>query len=164
VASEEIENIRIGYKTAADLITTLGNQNWARFNSMLVANSLFFALLGQALVGHVLINWPLPLALPAVGLVLCLSWWAAVSRGLTYQDYYVARARELEAQLAPVNVLQLGHVLGQGGAVPIGEGRQLWMSGPGRIRTSRTMQTVIVLFVLLYVVAVGLMWWAHACS
>jgi hypothetical protein len=141
VPNEELENTRIGYRAAIDLWIAQGNQNWSRFNAMLVANSVIVAVIVQIVRDHPFLDWRVQLALPVVGLIVCWSWLAAVSRGMTYQDYYVARARDLESQLGPVNVVQGGHILPMAGCF-----------APFRTRTA--MYTVVVLFVLLYLAAI----------
>jgi len=158
VSDEGLENTRIGYRAAIDLTHTTGSQNWSRFNSMLVANSVFFAVIGQMLVDRISIDWPWQLMLPGAGFVLCILWAAAVNRGLMYQDYYIAKARELEARLAPVDIVQQGDVLSRGKGVPVGEGECLKMTGLSRIRARRTMWSVILLFLLLYVLSGAALW------
>ncbi len=157
MSDEGLENARIGYRAAIDLTHTSGSQNWSRFNSMLVANSVFFAVIGQVLADHISIDWPWQLVFPGAGLVLCVSWVAAVERGLVYQDYYVAKARELEARLG-LDVIQQGDALSRGRGVPVGED-YLRIVGVARIRARHTMRMVILPFVLLYVLSAIALWW-----
>ena len=142
-AAGEPNDTGAGYRAAIDLWVASGNQNWSRFGAMLVAHSVIFGVIAQTLAEKISFDWPIPLALPVAGFLLCGLWLAAVNRGLAYQDYYVRKAREFEARLTTVDVV------GQGECVP--------MTGFARLKTRRAMQGAIGLFALLYVTAALLM-------
>ncbi len=141
------ENIRAGYKATIDLWNTAGNQNWSRFNAMLVANTVVFAVIGQLMARTIVL--PIPWVLPIVGLILCASWWVALARGLTYQDLYVALAREMEAKLDPADVVRRGRGLADGGTVAA-NGQKFKMRHGAQIRTRYAMRAVVIVFAVLY--------------
>ena len=138
------EDARVAYKAAIDLWITSANQLWARFNVMLLANSILLAITGQFAVENKLAllgRWYLLyLLLPVIGFALCCMWLAVLSRGLQYQNYYVKAARALEnAHLSPtVTVVSKGE---QAGAR---------MKGFGRLSAHRAAQYVLFLFLFLH--------------
>ena len=85
----------VGYQTAITLWTYEGSQNWARFNVMLVANSIVMAVLGLTLTsGQSLLV--ATLILSVVGMVVCAAWFLMTKRGFDTQKYYTRAAREIE--------------------------------------------------------------------
>lgn len=143
------EDARVGYRAALDLLNAGASQTWMRFNAMLVANSIIVAILGQLLKENDII--PLPyyalLLLPGAGLVLCIAWGAAISRGMQYQDRYVSSAREIEEKhLAPTVTIMV-------------DGQRLQMKGLARVRTRIAMWMVVWPFVILHLAGAMLVWY-----
>jgi len=115
-----------------------------RFSAMPVANSIILAVVGQLLRKDALVNlpWWSFFLLPVAGPALCHCWAAAVSRGIQYQDYYMASARKIEKdQLMPM---------------VLNDGQQIRWKGVGRVRTRNTMRIVVALFAILHLAGVVL--------
>jgi len=84
------ENARIGYQAAVDLWIAEGEQIWARFNAMLVVNSIIVAVIGFALGGQRMLP-VITVSLPIAGLVVCAVWYVLMKRDFEYQAYvYIA--------------------------------------------------------------------------
>lgn len=112
------ENALVGYQMAISLWTYQEEQGWARFNFMLVANSLVIAVIGLALTSQ----RPLIIftgLLPVAGLLLCGIWFAVIKRESAYSDYYVLSARELEEKYLfdPVKTVSRGGLFAEGSTV-----------------------------------------------
>ena len=105
----EREDARIGYQVATNLWSYEGTIHWNKFHTFLVANSIVFTGLILILTNGTS-NGLLPLALPVVGLILCLIWLLVIRRGLDYYKYWIFSARELEeSHLSPtVNIVSRG--------------------------------------------------------
>src|SRR5262249_14888563 len=84
-----------GYQAAVALWVYEGNLVWAKFNALLVANSIVLAIYGLAL-GAAKVSRAFIICLPLAGIVLCLVWWAQTKRGFDYFTYWILSARELE--------------------------------------------------------------------
>ena len=94
----EIEDIRLGYQAAIDLLVYEGELIWARFNAMLVANTIIITIIGFSISS----SRPLSVILvgmPILGMVLCGMWFFLTKRGFDYYKYWVFSARELEERL-----------------------------------------------------------------
>ncbi len=153
------ENAKVGYQAAVDLWTYEGEQNWARFNVMLVANSVIIAAVTLVLTSENPLRL-LSTVLAIVGLILCFAWFLVTKRGFDYQDYYILSARELEELFLyePVQTAARGKLFAQGAEVPFelkGGPSRLRMSWPSRIASAGTVsQFVILLFVIVYIVVI----------
>jgi hypothetical protein len=141
-------DVALSYKATVDLLIASGAQNWARFNAMLVANSILLAIVGQIVIQRkqpALLPWYwaglLPALLPVAGLVLCVAWFAAVSRGAQYQEFYMGVAHEIEeASLSPrLRVLLRGRRYADN-----------CMQGVGKLSARHAMEVVIWVFVALH--------------
>ena len=150
------ENARVGYQAAVDLWTYEGEQSWARFNVMMVANSIVIAVIGVALTSQS----PLPVltvVLPIVGLVLCAVWFLIMKRSFDYQTYYVLSARELEEHYLadPVKTVSRGGSFADGKPVSVeinGNLRTLRMSRWSRIVRAQWASYIVVgVFVVVYI-------------
>jgi hypothetical protein len=147
------ENERAGYKAALDLVLSTTNQTWARFNAMLVANTVIIAASVQVLVKGPPPSWGV--FLPMVGFALCVLWVLAVARGLAYQRYYMDQTRKLEAHLGPeVSVVRGGRRF-----------EQTEMKGwhLERMSTGKVMYAAICLFAILHVGSVPLLRAGETC-
>jgi hypothetical protein len=138
------EDARVAYKAAIDLWITSSNQLWARFNVMLFANSILLAITVQFAVENKLalpgLWYLLYLPLPVLGIALCCMWFAVISRGLQYQNYYVKAARDLEkAHLSPTVTV-----------VSMGERAGACMKGFGRLPAHRAARYVVFLVMFLH--------------
>jgi hypothetical protein len=150
--NEAEENARTAYEAAVELWIEAGEQNWSRFNGMVLVNTIIAAIIAQVFGGQ--INPPYAWILPIFGLLVSIAWWPLLKRGLAYQDYFVAAARELERHyLAPVNVVVRGHNFAQGQPVEVDGGPPRQMPLDARVRSRTSMLLVVALFSALYLAA-----------
>ena len=155
----QIEDARIGYQAAVDLWTYEGEQNWARFNVMLVANSIIIAVLGLSVTGP---NGSpsISIVLSIVGLILCISWFIITKRGFDYQTYYVLSARELEERFLSDIVITTsrGGTFADGCPISIqidGKPKRLQMSWWSRLSSAGSISLIVVLvFAIVYMLAI----------
>lgn len=148
------KNILTGYQAAINLWMYQGEQVWARFNIMLVANSIVVAAIALAITSQD----PLPIFtefLPIVGIILCVFWFLLIKRESEYADYYINSARELEEQyLAPIKTVSRGGSFGNGRKVILkihGKEKPFQMSCWARLCKAKTISNfVILIFILLY--------------
>jgi uncharacterized membrane protein (DUF485 family) len=94
-----MEDVRCGYQSAVDFCIYEGGLIWARFNAMLVANTLIVTAIGFSLTG-VTHLWLLSIVLMVVGMILCWMWFFFANRGYDRLHYWILSARELEQKLS----------------------------------------------------------------
>ncbi len=146
------ENARIGYQAAVSLWTNEAQLIWARFNAMLVANSIVMAVIGVALTSE----HPKPtlaLVTAVAGFVLCVMWVPLTFRGFDYHKYWILSARQLEARLRPpVETVSRGRKFARGDVVDFGDGKHR-LSCLGRLSIKLVSCASIVVFAGMYVAA-----------
>ncbi len=156
--SSAIENARVGYQVAALLWTYEGSLLWAKFNAMLLANSVLLGSIGVALTA----SRPLPLIgllISALGVVLCLAWWAMTSKGVAYHNYWVHSARELEERYLgdSVSTVSRGGFFSDGKPVVIRcqtkRSHHRMKGAVRRANLTRICNVIICIFVIIYLVA-----------
>lgn len=107
----DAENTRAGYHAAVSLWTYEGSVIWARYNAMLVANSIVMAVVGVALTsGDSEVE--LAMVMTVAGLFLCGAWALLNRRGFAYHERWIRSARELEADLPPLQMVSQGGLAG----------------------------------------------------
>ncbi len=154
----QIEDARVGYQAAVQLWTYEGEQNWARFNVMLVANSIIIAVLGLVITGAQP-SLSASVVLSIVGLILCLTWFLITKRGFDYQKYYVLSARELEEHFLSkvVTTASRGGTFADGHPVSIeigGKPTSVRMSWWSRRASAGTISLIVILlFAVVYAFA-----------
>ena len=154
----KIEDARIGYQVAIGLWTYEGEQNWARFNVMLIANSIIFAILGLVVTSQNP-KQSISLVMSIVGTILCVMWFLITKRGFDYQNYYVLSARELEERFfsGVIKTSSRGGTFADGHSVTLdidGKPRTLQMSWWSRRASAGDISLfVILLFTIVYVLA-----------
>lgn len=155
ISSDQLENARAAYQVAIEMWGQLGQEVWAKYNVMLVANSIVIAVVGLAFTS----TRPLPSLiayLPIVGIILCLLWFIMTKRSYDYQVYYLLSARELEEQYlaSTVKTLSRGATFASGQTVSIDLANQAVnrrMSFWSRILSGQSASYItILLFVILY--------------
>jgi len=152
------EHAEVGYQVAASLWTYEGTQNWARFNVMLVANSIVIAIIGLVLTSEHP-KQSVSFVMSLVGLFLCLAWFLITKRGFDYQGYYVKSTRELEERFLAetVKTASRGSIFAKGEVVTIelnGKPTTVQMSWWSRwASASHISITVILLFSIVYLLA-----------
>ena len=150
------ENVRVGYQAAIELWIYEGQNNWQRFNAMLVANSILIATIGLSLRDRD------PLVIIAagasfIGIMLCLMWITLTSRGADYHEYWVKSARELEVKLdsSDVRTVDRGAQFASGNVVTFdfdeaeNQHRMSWLSR--RLRIQTIARGVVLAFLAIYV-------------
>ncbi len=98
ISEDEKEDIRVGYQVAVELWKREAEQNWARFNVLLVANGIIATAVVVILANPSLSTPALLFArvLSGMGILICAITFLTLSRGFDYQNYYAASAREIE--------------------------------------------------------------------
>ena len=83
-STDRIEIALMGYQTAIDLWISQGDQSWARFNVMLVVNTIILAVIGL----NPAQNSPLPFALllPIAGLLICIIWFIKILGSIYWKE------------------------------------------------------------------------------
>jgi hypothetical protein len=151
------DDIRAGYQSAVDFWVHEGELIWARFNAMLVANTLMVTAIGFLLTGSKTLSF-LTIALSFVGFLLCWMWILITQRGFDYFKYWIWSARELEQKLSSgaVKTVSRGAEFAAGKLVTFeldGKKRSFQMSGWSR---SGNIQRISLLspkiFLLIYAV------------
>jgi hypothetical protein len=149
------ENARIGYQAAVDLWIAEGEQIWARFNAMLVVNSIIVAVIGFALAGQRMLL-VITVSLPIAGLVVCAVWYVLMKRDFEYQAYLIYSAREIEERyLNPIKTVSRGGAFVGGQAVELvisGASVKRRMSRIARMFRDRTAAYIVILvFAAVYI-------------
>lgn len=153
------ENALIGYQVAVSLWGGHATEVAARFNVMVVVNSVLIAAMGLASTA----SRPMPLfsiVTPWLGILLCVLWYLLVRRDAEFTDYYMLSARELEEHyLAPqVKTLSRGGSLAEGKLVTLtlpGTLASLRLTASARVlRVKHSVYAVILLFAIFYLMAI----------
>jgi len=131
---DTVENARIGYQAAVSLWTYEGAAIWARFNAMLVANSIVMAVIGLALTSEPA-KEKLADFTSIAGLALCIIWCLLNTRGFDYHDHWIHSAKKLETYLRPVKTVS----------------RCRRFSPAGFVRAAWASYAVIVIFAGMYI-------------
>jgi hypothetical protein len=162
LSDEDRAIVRTGYEAAVQLWTYEGEQNWARFNVMLLANSVLIGALAILLTSPSSSS-PLSHIFAVAGIIVCIAWFLITKRGFDYQTYYVLSARELEEQYfnGLVKTASRGASFSQGCSVefeldePSLTHRMSWFS---RLASAQSLsKLVIILFAVVYIFAIVLM-------
>lgn len=157
ITSSRMQNAQIGYQVAIDLWAHAGEEVWARFNVMLVANSIIIAVIGFAMTGQRAVP-AITVLLPVIGIVLCALWFVMMRRAFDYQDYFILSARELEEKylVDPVRTLSRGAAFSDGKPVSLevaGASVTRRMSLCSRLmRAKKASYVVVITFVVVYLV------------
>jgi len=153
------ENALVGYQMAIELWTNQGVQGWARFNGMLVVNSIIIAVIGLTITSQRQLT-VLTFLLPLLGLLLCGIWFVLGRREAQYSDYYIHAARELEEKYLsdPVKVISRGGLFAEGQPVTIeisGKSKELRMSKLAQIFRAKTVANwMIAILAIIYIAAI----------
>jgi hypothetical protein len=160
--SGEKDDARVGYQVAVQMWAQTGQELWARFNIMLVANSIFMAVVGL----NFTIQHPVPslgVFLPVLGVILCGVWFIMTRRSFEYQIYYLRSARELEERhlAGTVTTISRGEEFAKGRKFTMQINNRLFdypVSRSAHLLTGQCASyVVIVIFVIAYVI---LLWQA----
>lgn len=142
------DNARIGYQVAVDLWAYEGASVWSRFNSMVLANSIFFAGIILLVLDNGSYDYLIKL-LTIAGILLCILWFLLNERGFSYHNYYALSARELENDLPGVKTVKDGKKFSRGEKLEI-DGSPIQMSFWGKIGAKWVSRCMIFLFLAMY--------------
>lgn len=93
--NDSIETARSAYGAAISLMTYEGNLIWAKYNAMLVANSIILSAAGISATPKLDSPW-WSIGLALAGLLITVSWFLLTKRGFDNYVYWIFSARELE--------------------------------------------------------------------
>lgn len=151
-----IQDARVGYQAAVALWVYEGTLIWAKYNAMLVANSVILAVYGVTLGSSQRLPAAFVTGLPIAGIALCVLWAILTKRGFDNYAYWIGCVRELEeAHLAPtVRTVSRGGSFADGRVVTVaidGQPKDYSMSRVSRLlRAAWSSYMVILVFVVLY--------------
>lgn len=96
---DNLQNARIGYQVAVNLWEILNQAHWARFSSMVVANSIIIGMIGLILTtksNNIVLIPIFAVFMSIIGIFLTILWYRLMSKDFKDMDYYIACARVLE--------------------------------------------------------------------
>jgi len=93
---KQLQDARIGFQAAQDLVALTSQEIYGRFNAMLTANSIIVAILGWIIASERSLPCYLAYSLPSIGLVLCILWYLFNEHGVYWQTTFRNEARRLE--------------------------------------------------------------------
>jgi hypothetical protein len=138
-----LENIRIGYQVAVNLWGIDNQAHWARFSSMLVANSIIIGVIGLILTSkgkNVLYENPYLLLafVSSIGGLLVCIWYFLMEKDFADIQYYTNCAKLLEIQLGidTVNGYDVD--------------KQLFRSKRQNLSTKRLIKLIVAIFGFIY--------------
>jgi hypothetical protein len=150
---DQDEKRKVGYQSALQLVAIISHAILATFQVILAANAFLLTIAGVLLRQFPQSKW-LSCSLAVAGLLLCATWYLALARQFSYQSYYLAWARELEAAALGdgLTIVVAGRVYGEGASVKLPNSKEvLRMSWSARSFTVQRLTTLVILiFVLLY--------------
>jgi len=92
----EFTKAQLGYQTGIKLISLVSEEIYSRFNAMLTANSIIFAIIGLVLISNNEIKLPLLIILSIIGLAFCRLWYLFNQHGIYWQRQFRKVTIELE--------------------------------------------------------------------
>jgi hypothetical protein len=110
---KETVDARVGYQVATSIWASQADVGHARYNVMMIANSIFLGVIGLALTRIPPMRL-LAVVLAGFGFWFCILWLHAFKRGYAYGIHLVRSARELEKYLGVVKTLSTGGQLIRG--------------------------------------------------
>ena len=149
------ENLQLGYQSAIALWVYEGNLIWAKYNTMLVANSIVLAVVGLSL-GSETLPALFSQLLPVAGIFLCLLWWQLTKRGFDQYRYWILCTREIEEKFnGEIDIASRGGRFASGQTVTFsidgGTVTHKLSRGATGIRAAQNAYIGIAVFALLYV-------------
>jgi len=88
------DGLEARYQGALDKSNSEGQIQWARFNAILVVNTIFLAIIGFTYNNNFL---PVSRQMLAVlGIVLCFLWFQMTKRGFMWIRFFTTKARKIE--------------------------------------------------------------------
>ncbi len=155
IEQSKVENARVGYQTATSLWTYEGNLLWAKFNALLIANSIVLGSIGLAMNASDRLSMFL-VGMPIMGVLLCVLWFLLTKRSFDTYVYWISSAREIEEKFlsGSVRTVSRGADFAEGKPVSLqigGELRPFQMSRWGGLLRIRIASYLIIgLFFAMY--------------
>ena len=155
-----MQNARLGYQVAVDVWLYELQIAWARFDSMLIANSIVVAAIAALIASDRPQPEWLMIFLAIVGILLCLVWFQMIERNLGYRWYWFCSALELEDRhlSSPLKMLAGLERFARGKSMDsdvqdFSDKCREWIGFAGRLlKTAQAGRVVICLFVTAYAV------------
>lgn len=142
--SSNPETRAIGYQAAINLCQYEGSTLWAKFNAMLVANTIVMAFLtlNQTL-------WS-PIAAPLFGLLLCFFWLHITMRSFAQYAFWFASACALEDTANHVFTVNHGKIYAKGEPVSVNSESMKMSKFASTLKIRYSCYAIIVLFAIAY--------------
>lgn len=106
--AQKIENIRTKYLSAIQLSISEGQIQWSRFNTILLINTILFAILGFTNLTDTKISL-LQSYIPIIGFTISFLWGIMTIRGFDWTTFWIMEARKLEKDIkGNINILEDG--------------------------------------------------------
>jgi len=157
IEDAQLQNARVGYQTAINILCSVGQINWSMMNSMILAHSILIGAIILCLTSQCNLNI-FASVLSFTGLIICICWFLITYRGFKTQLYWVLSARELEEQYLsdPVNTISRGGKFKDGEQVSLtikkcGDSKQIPIKIWPNIKTKHLALVVIIVFSILYI-------------
>lgn len=143
------------YAAAVSLFIFASEVTWARFNALLLANSILIVVIVTALTSDRDLGW-VAAALSGVGIVLSVVWYGINQRSHAYQKFYARHAEELETRLVDIRIFKDGRRFSQGHGVDLyGDTEPFRVGAVARhVKVGLGARAVIFLFCATYVLFV----------
>jgi len=83
------------YKSAIELWKYEGNLFWMKFNNFVLINTILVLAIGAGM-GGTKYSCALNILLSVIGIIFCEYWFPILERSMTYHNFWIRRAREIE--------------------------------------------------------------------
>lgn len=154
---ESIENARMGYQVSVSLWGERTSELWSQFSAIVTANSIVLAAASLSIINTAAPDI-LAYGIPVIGLTLCVLWLFLHVRGVSFAQYYMLSARELEEKYfsSELQTVSRGGDFSSGKSVQIKIGnnfKHLRMGFLGRLILVKWVAYLIIgVFALMYLV------------
>ena len=150
------EIVIAGYENAINLWIYSSQEVWARFNIMLSANAIIIAALVLLIIERPCSMPYFQIALPLMGIILCICWGLLNQRNNDFANYYKDSAREIEEKYLAdyISVVSRGCNYAEGDTVKLilgNEKKKLRISCPANIHAIWISRIIIICFIILYI-------------
>ncbi len=159
-SQDTIENARVGYQVAVNMINSQGEIFWSQFNTLLLANSIVFSAIVFVMEKVMEKEKILLIVLSFFGIILNGLGFSIMKRSYGYFTNWVYSAREIEKQYLKdtFNIFRRGAELSDGKTVYFklddenGKETPHQMSCWGRMKAGQSSNIIIFFFLLIYLI------------